>query len=338
MSTDITKVYGSKYIHDSNIFRNGGGQEIVKVYVENDNDKIFWWTILEPFQTKYNVEFDISAFVFSNHTLNGKTSILSKIEDVQMGRNLIVCLDSDYDELIDGFSVYSNRICQNKYIVTSYWYSMENIKCHPENIKKLVTKLSLKIKVLEDFKFYFESLSLELKDIFIYYLVFRENKVGGFCLSTFSDILGCIKFTKNGINIDILRKKIRHWKISNLILISKYREKVMPMEYKLYSKGFPENEYYKIFNGHYFQNNIVLPLLEFYVKHYRSEYLHDIYSRRDSQEEKEKLKAEYFSQTGVSEKGPSLKDCILRELRQISTIPPCSALDRINYQIEKVFD
>lgn len=337
MSTDITNLYGTKYIHDSNIFRKGGDREVIKVYVENDSDKIFWWTILEPFQIKYNVEFDISAFVFDNKTQNGKTSILSKITDEQMGRNLIVCLDSDYDELIDGFSDYSNRICQNKYIVTSFWYSIENIKCHPENLKKIITKLSLKINIPENFLSCFENISLELKEVFLYYLVFRENKVGGFCLSTFSNILGSLKFTKEGINKDILHKKIMHWKISNIILINKYIEKILPMEYKLYSMGFSDNQYYQIFNGHYFQDNIVLPLLIFWVNSYRSEYLHDLYRRQDTAKEKEKQKAGYLSNTGTNVNGVSLRECVLRELKQISTIPPCSALDKINSQIEGVF-
>lgn len=128
-----------------------------------------------------------------------------------------------------------------------------------------------------------------------------------------------------------------HWKISNMILISRYREKVLPMEDKLYSMGFSDNQYYQIFNGHYFQDNIVLPLLMFWVNSYRSEYLHDLYSRQDTNEEKEKQKAEYLFLTGTNVNGASLKDCVLRELKQISTIPPGSALDKINFQIEGVF-
>lgn len=66
MSTDISNAYNSDYIQRSSIFLKCGNKERVKVFVENESDKVFWWSILEPYQTIYNVEFDISDFVVDN--------------------------------------------------------------------------------------------------------------------------------------------------------------------------------------------------------------------------------------------------------------------------------
>lgn len=258
MSTDISNAYNSDYIQRSSIFLKCGNKERVKVFVENESDKVFWWSILEPYQTIYNVEFDISDFVVDNKTQNGKSSILSKIEDSQLGRNLIVCLDSDLDELIDNFSCYSERIRRNKYIVTTYWYSMENVKCHPRNLRNLVTKLSLKINFPEDIDKYLEEISNELKEVYLYNLIFKEHHIGGFKLEDFSDILGAIQFDSVGLNIQKLHQKIGRWKLSHLILLDTYRSELISMENKLFDSGFSSDCYWQIINGHFYQTNIVM--------------------------------------------------------------------------------
>lgn len=337
MSTDISNAYNSDYIQRSSIFLKCGNKERVKVFVENESDKVFWWSILEPYQTIYNVEFDISDFVIDNKTQNGKSSILSKIEDSQLGRNLIVCLDSDLDELIDNFSCYSERIRRNKYIVTTYWYSMENVKCHPRNLRNLVTKLSLKINFPEDIDKYLEEISNELKEVYLYNLIFKEHHIGGFKLEDFSDILGAIQFDSVGLNIQKLHQKIGRWKLSHLILLDTYRSELISMENKLFDSGFSSDCYWQIINGHFYQTNIVVPLLKFLVEKYRSEHLRQIYRRDDSAKEKEKMKLEYFFQTGTNIKGESIQKIIERELRLISTIPQCSALERIKSQIDNIY-
>lgn len=49
------------------------------------------------------------------------------------------------------------------------------------------------------------------------------------------------------------------------------------------------------------------------------------------------MKLEYFFQTGTNIKGESIQKIIERELRLISTIPQCSALERIKSQIDNIY-
>lgn len=52
-------------------------------------------------------------------------------------------LDSDYDEVVKDFSIFSSQIIDNKYIITTKWYSIENLKCCPVLLRDDLIKVSL---------------------------------------------------------------------------------------------------------------------------------------------------------------------------------------------------
>lgn len=85
MSTDISNAYNSDYIQRSSIFLKCGNKERVKVFVENESDKVFWWSILEPYQTIYNVEFDISDFVVDKKLRMANRPYCQKLKIVSWG-------------------------------------------------------------------------------------------------------------------------------------------------------------------------------------------------------------------------------------------------------------
>lgn len=47
MASDIRQRLNSTFVHLSNKFRN---KEVIQVYVEDDIDKVFWFSFLHPFE------------------------------------------------------------------------------------------------------------------------------------------------------------------------------------------------------------------------------------------------------------------------------------------------
>jgi len=106
----------------------------IRVYVESVSDIGFWYSILEPYEKKIPIKFRFSAY--SNDLTTGKDNLKKLFPET--GPYLIICLDSDYDYLIQ--SELAKTIKKNPYIFQTYAYAMENLKCYAENLNSLCVK------------------------------------------------------------------------------------------------------------------------------------------------------------------------------------------------------
>lgn len=99
-------------------------QKIV-VYVEGFEDVPFWSRLFN----RVNVTVEVIAFGQCNKA-NGKGSIISAISNnnLVLGENLLVALDSDYDYLLDR----NSNIFSNEFTFQTYVYSIENLIWRPE--------------------------------------------------------------------------------------------------------------------------------------------------------------------------------------------------------------
>ncbi|TGO02534.1 hypothetical protein PN36_23425 [Candidatus Thiomargarita nelsonii] len=61
----------------------------------------------------------------------GKEEVLK----IQAGEYLLLCVDSDYDYLLQDATEVSKRINQEPYIFQTYAYSIENYKCYAESLR-----------------------------------------------------------------------------------------------------------------------------------------------------------------------------------------------------------
>lgn len=110
----------------------------VLVYVESDDDISFWRTILAPFE-KNGLSFDIQLPI-RNALEKGKLAVLEFADRV--GDNLILCVDSDYDYLLQGATTTSSLINNNPHIFQTYAYSIENLLCYAPSLHAVCVQAS----------------------------------------------------------------------------------------------------------------------------------------------------------------------------------------------------
>ena len=103
----------------------------VRVYVESTSDIGFWYSIFEPYEKQAQIKLRFSAY--SNDLTTGKDNLEKLFPET--GQYLIICLDSDYDYLIQ--SALAETIKQNPCIFQTYAYAMENLKCYAEGLNSL---------------------------------------------------------------------------------------------------------------------------------------------------------------------------------------------------------
>jgi len=169
----------STYFEGENLL-NEPDEAIVRVFVENEDDIPFWKDIFDKFnlRTKIHPASEISL-------ARGKKEVLKQKNRV--GKFLILCVDSDYDYLLQGHTDNSKTINESPYIFQTYTYSIENYKCYAESLHRVMVRATLQDKQeLFDYVRFLKEYSVIIYDLFIYSLHYTKEKSDGFTIEDFS--------------------------------------------------------------------------------------------------------------------------------------------------------
>ncbi len=135
----ITSDYYNKAQHF-----NPEEKETIKIFVESDDDKKLWLGVFGT--STENYMFDItSAFDFSislpegeNKVADGCTKLSKMLHDgiIQLGRNCILCLDSDFSYISSNYNHMNRSYLKNEFVYETIVHSKESIFLNCENIKE----------------------------------------------------------------------------------------------------------------------------------------------------------------------------------------------------------
>ena len=128
MGKRLSDNLSSLYIGAANRLKPKKARRKIVAYVESYDDVSFWRTLLGEFEddTRY-----FEVMLPSKTTLaKGKKSVLMNELGSQLGQNMIACVDSDYDYLLQGATHTSRYIINNKYVFHTYAYAIENYQCY----------------------------------------------------------------------------------------------------------------------------------------------------------------------------------------------------------------
>ncbi len=176
----------SDYIMAINSLKPKKAAKTIMVYVENEDDIPFWRDVLEKNAPQLN--FKIS---FPFHNLErGKHKMLKQI---QAGKYLLLCVDSDYDYLLQNSTRFSQLINNNPYIFQTYAYSIENYKCYADSLRNLCVSASLNDEELFDFTVFLKLYSNITYELFLYSFYFKKADDNSFSLLEFSNTIKIIK-------------------------------------------------------------------------------------------------------------------------------------------------
>ena len=115
--------------------------ETVKVWVESENDKNLWISVL-PNSEKWC--FDVTTTELFNHDQKMATGCdrikrLIEIGQIKLGKNSIACIDSDFSRGIS-YLLMNDSVIENDFWYTTIVHSKENIIYSIENIKISLSK------------------------------------------------------------------------------------------------------------------------------------------------------------------------------------------------------
>ena len=142
----------SAYIAAASRLEGRAARPRVVAYVESYDDIFFWRDALS--EAAPHVQFEV--VLPSRLTLGrGKKIALAN----RLGPHMIACVDADYDFLMQGATPTGEMVCRSPYVVHTFVYAIENLRCHAEALDRVCVMATLNDRVVFDFRAFLTAFS-----------------------------------------------------------------------------------------------------------------------------------------------------------------------------------
>jgi hypothetical protein len=290
--TSLTNYISSDRQNASNALRPKETLKAIAVYVEATEDKSFWNYILSP----YLKPLDFRAY--SNEKLTtGKKGLKDYFD--KTGEWLIICLDSDYDYLLQ-----DSEIAENRSVFQTYAYATENLKCYAESLHTICTDVTYNPTEKINFVVFLEEYSKIIHELFIWHLYFYSLKnEAEFTITEFGNIVKILeKFNLNAIDKVIFEPlKSRVNKKINKLKQDFPQEEITVFSNQLKTLGLEDKNTYLFMKGHILYDNVVLNILRVVCDNLKTDSIKEINKSSAEQEHKNKTREHYINSIGNTE-------------------------------------
>lgn len=262
MGKRLTDNLNSNYIGAANRLKPGHARTKIIAYVESYDDISFWRSLLGEFEDK-TLCFEIMLPSRTSLAKGKKTALMNQLGQ-QLGGNMIACVDSDYDYLIQGRSPTSRYINESPYVLQTYAYAIENYHCYADGLHEVCVAATLNDHQLLDFEEYLRRYSNIIHPLFLWSVWFyRQHILNEFPLMQFCSFVKLDRFNVNqptGSLIALQRKVNR--KLRDL----EHRhpestDDVKRLAAELHDLGVTPDNTYMYIQGHHLKDNVVMRLL-----------------------------------------------------------------------------
>ncbi len=229
----------------------------IRVYVENEDDIPFWRGIFQ----EYAPLLSLKIILPYQNLVRGKDYLL---KNTQPGEYLLLCIDSDYDYLLQDATETSKLINHNPYIFQTYTYAIENYKCYAESLRELSVSASLNDEYLFDFVAFIKLYSNISYELFLYSYDFEKRIDNSFTLTDFGNaikILGTVDINEQGKTaiealIHAVKTQLTSLKAKNPAI------DLDSIAKELKTLGVNKDNTYLFVKGHIIYDNVILRFLK----------------------------------------------------------------------------
>ncbi len=302
MANKLTDNINSKYFEAANALKSKQARRRIVAYVESYDDIYFWRTVLSPFEDDKRY-FEVMLPSKANLT-RGKKSVLmnflegkgkkkrrrereerpeTRVEEPReeiLGRDMIACVDADYDYLMQGATDQSKKVLQSPYVFHTYVYAIENFQCYAPSLHNVCVSVTLNDHRIFDFREYFAQFSEGIFPLFIWsIMLYRNGNYPKFCISDFNRIADPGGFTVNDPEKSLanVRRKVGV-KVHELQRqFPDAKEAYLKLKDELKALGVTPQTTYLYIQGHHLFDTVVAPILSKVCNLLRQERQNEIY-------------------------------------------------------------
>ena len=178
----------SRYFEAANALTSKKARHRIVAYVESYDDIYFWRTVLSEFENDKRY-FEVMLPSKINLTRGKKSVLMNFLEGAPLGRDMIACVDADYDYLLQGCTAQSRKVLDSPYVFHTYVYAIENYQCYAPSLHNVCVSVTLNDHRIFDFRAYFQAFSEALFPLFIWsVMLYRNGNYNKFSISDFNRI------------------------------------------------------------------------------------------------------------------------------------------------------
>ena len=263
MKSKLSEYLNSDFIAAANALRPKKAKMRIVAYVESYDDISFWSSVFDDYESdKFHFEVLLPA---RTSLTKGKKRAMMNLLGRGIGKNMIACVDSDYDYLLQGTSECSRKLINNPYILHTYAYAIENLKCYSEGLKRVCVQSTLNDIDVIDFPSFLQLYSRICYPLFLWnILLYRERDLNTMSMQQFCDIVRLTSFTiaKPEQSLKQLAIRVNHKET----LLRKNMPHLLPkleaMKEEFAQLGISEDETYMYIQGHHIMDRVVLHILK----------------------------------------------------------------------------
>lgn len=262
MGKRLTDNLSSLYIGAANSLKPKRARRKIVAYVESYDDISFWRSVLSEYED--NTRYFEVMLPSKNSLAKGKKTVLMNQLGNQLGENMIACVDSDYDYLLQGRTQTSRYMITCPYVLQTYAYAIENYHCYAEGLHEVCVMATQNDHMIIDFPEFMKQYSVIAYPLFIWSVWFyRQHNLSEFPLMEFCSFvrLDQVSTRHPEVSLEILAKrvgkKLRFMERKHVAALDEIE--CMKAEFRTLGV-FPENTYMFI-QGHHIMDNVVMRLL-----------------------------------------------------------------------------
>ena len=281
MAKRLTDNINSQYFEAINKMTPKKARRRIVVYVESYDDVFFWRSVLGRYEDD-KLTFEIMLPSRNQHLDRGKKAAISNMLK-GVGRDMIACVDADYDYILQGATEMSRQMLENPYIFHTYAYAIENFQCYAKGLHETCVMVTLNDHRIFNFERFLQSYSQTIWPLFVWHVVFlqRRKMTMHFDMCEFNKVvvLPSVRIQNPKWAIEYLSKKVRAKMFQLERRFPKLKDALPETERMLRDLGINDNNTYLYIQGHHLFDLVVSPVVQTVCDILRNEQENDIRDR-----------------------------------------------------------
>ena len=269
----------SSYFEAANALTSKKARHRIVAYVESYDDIYFWRTVLSEFENDKRY-FEVMLPSKMNLTRGKKSVLMNFLEGEPLGKDMIACVDADYDYLIQGRTHQSRRILESPFVFHTYVYAIENYQCYAPSLHNVCVSVTLNDHRIFDFREYFAQFSEAIFPLFVWsVMMYRNGNYPKFSITDFCRVAdpGGFNVQNPATSIANVKRKV-HTRINELQRqYPDAKEEYLATKDDLRALGVTPQTTYLYIQGHHLFDTVVTPILSKVCNLLRQERQNEIY-------------------------------------------------------------
>ena len=263
MANRLKDNLNSKYFEAANALTSKKSRRRIVAYVESYDDIYFWRTVLSEFENDKRY-FEVMLPSKAKLTRGKKSVLMNFLKDEPLGRDMIACVDADYDYLMAGATLSSKSVLGRPYVFHTYVYAIENFQCYAPSLHNVCVSVTLNDHRIFDFRDYFKQFSEAIFPLFVWSVMLYSNgNYSKFTITDFNRIADPGGFSVMNPDPSIVNVKRKvNTKINELQRqFPDAKEEYLATKESIKALGVTPQTTYLYIQGHHLFDTIVSPIL-----------------------------------------------------------------------------